>query len=227
MPDLRVFLVADDPLARAGLAVVLASLPDCIVAGQSAGDAGVQSALAVYRPDVVLWDLGWDAGRVSSSGSQTVAAGQGREPHTPVEQLAGLREDGYAVVVLLADAAYAAAVWAAGVRGLLPREASATTLGVSLQAVAQGLVVLAPAFVTALLPTRSEPPMPLTEALTRRELEVLQLVAEGLPNKTIADHLHISEHTVKFHLNALMGKLAAQSRTEAVVRATRLGLLLL
>jgi DNA-binding NarL/FixJ family response regulator len=65
------------------------------------------------------------------------------------------------------------------------------------------------------------------EALTPREQEVIQLLAEGLPNKTIADRLHISEHTVKFHVNAILSKLGAQSRTEAVVRATRLGLLLL
>ena len=58
-------------------------------------------------------------------------------------------------------------------------------------------------------------------------LEVLALLAEGLPNKTIAHRLNISEHTVKFHVNAIMGKLGAQSRTEAVVRATRLGLILL
>jgi DNA-binding NarL/FixJ family response regulator len=58
-------------------------------------------------------------------------------------------------------------------------------------------------------------------------MEVLRLLAEGLPNKAIAHRLGISEHTVKFHVNALLGKLGAQSRTEAVVRATRLGLILL
>ena len=63
--------------------------------------------------------------------------------------------------------------------------------------------------------------------LTPREHEVLGLVAEGLPNKSIADHLSISEHTVRFHVNSIMSKLGAQSRTEAVTRATRLGLLLL
>jgi DNA-binding NarL/FixJ family response regulator len=65
------------------------------------------------------------------------------------------------------------------------------------------------------------------EDLTPRELEVLGLLAEGLPNKAIGLRLGISEHTVKFHVNAVLGKLGAQSRTEAVVRATRLGLILL
>jgi DNA-binding NarL/FixJ family response regulator len=63
--------------------------------------------------------------------------------------------------------------------------------------------------------------------LTPREREVLQLLAEGLPNKTIASRLNISEHTVKFHVNAIMTKLGAQSRTDAVMRATRSGLILL
>ena len=67
----------------------------------------------------------------------------------------------------------------------------------------------------------------LVETLTPREIEVLQLLAEGMTNRAIAQRLEISEHTVKFHVNALMGKLHAQSRTDAVVRATRLGLLLL
>ena len=68
---------------------------------------------------------------------------------------------------------------------------------------------------------------PLVERLTARELAVLRLVAEGLPNKTIALRLGISEHTVKFHVNAILGKLGVASRTEAVVRATRLGLIFL
>jgi DNA-binding NarL/FixJ family response regulator len=58
-------------------------------------------------------------------------------------------------------------------------------------------------------------------------VEVLGLLAEGLPNKTIAERLGISPHTVKFHVNAILGKLGVQSRTEAVILANRLGLVLL
>ena len=61
--------------------------------------------------------------------------------------------------------------------------------------------------------------------LTPREHDVLRLLAEGLPNKGVASRLEVSEHTVKFHVNSIMGKLNAQSRTEAVILATRLGLL--
>ena len=65
------------------------------------------------------------------------------------------------------------------------------------------------------------------EPLTEREQEVLGLVALGLPNKTIAARLHISEHTVKFHVGSILAKLDAGSRTEAVTRAARRGLLTL
>ena len=67
----------------------------------------------------------------------------------------------------------------------------------------------------------------LIEPLTPREIEVLHLLAEGMTNRAIAQRLEISEHTVKFHVNAILGKLGAQSRTDAVVRATRLGVILL
>jgi DNA-binding NarL/FixJ family response regulator len=92
------------------------------------------------------------------------------------------------------------------------------------------IAVIEPDFVAALI-GEVEPPgdagQPLVEPLTPRELEVLRLMAEGLPNKGIAQRLEISEHTVKFHVNAILGKLGVESRTEAVVRATRLGLILL
>ena len=67
----------------------------------------------------------------------------------------------------------------------------------------------------------------LVEPLTPREAEVLQLLAEGLTNRRIAERLGISEHTAKFHVNAILGKLGARSRSEAIAQAARLGLLLL
>jgi two-component system nitrate/nitrite response regulator NarL len=130
------------------------------------------------------------------------------------------------LVILLSDPQQAADVWAAGARCLLLREAKAGQLLAALQAAGQGLVVFDPVLAGALLPDAPLNSASLVESLTPRELEVLQLLAEGLPNKTIARRLDISEHTVKFHVNAIMGKLNAHSRTEAVVRATQLGLIL-
>ena len=122
---------------------------------------------------------------------------------------------------------HAASIWAAGARGLLLRTSSPAGLAAALTAVAQGLAVLDPELTAAVSPVRDSAPPPLNVDLTPREQEVLQLLAEGLPNKAIADKLGISEHTAKFHINSILGKLSARSRTEAVTRATRLGLIVL
>jgi len=123
-------------------------------------------------------------------------------------------------VALLPDESQAVEAYMAGARGLLPRDTGSERLAAALLAAAQGLAVLDPALAVPVLGGRDQAVPALVEALTPRELEVLQLLAEGLPNKAIAHRLDISEHTVKFHVNAVMGKLGAQSRTEAVVRAT-------
>ena len=115
---------------------------------------------------------------------------------------------------------------------LLLKDAGPAELGAAIQAARQGLVVLDPAIarefaaVPPAAPSRSEVDEPV-EPLTARELQVLELLAHGLPNKTIAMELGISEHTAKFHVGAIMSKLGAASRTEAVALAARRGLLVL
>jgi DNA-binding NarL/FixJ family response regulator len=131
------------------------------------------------------------------------------------------------VLALLSDASEAVSAWNAGARGLLLRTASAETIASVAATLAEGLVVIDPLFAAQLFPARDQPPTQPIEELTPRELQVLRLIAEGQSNKEIARALGISEHTVKFHVNAILGKLNVQSRTEAVVHATRLGLILL
>lgn len=211
MPDIRVLIIADDRLVRAGLAALLAGQTGFAVAGQTAAGDALTGAAAVYQPDVWLWDLGW-------------------EPTAAIEQLAELGEPQRRVVALLPDGegSHAADAWAAGAQGLLLRDVETARLLAALAAVAEGLVVVEPALAAALRPAAGRPaPAAPLEGLTARELEVLRLMAEGLANKAIAHRLGISEHTVKFHINAILGKLGVQSRTEAVVHATRLGLIIL
>jgi DNA-binding NarL/FixJ family response regulator len=207
MTDLRILIVGDNPLARTGLAALLAGESGITVVGQVAGGDDLPEDLDLYKPDLVVWDLGW-------------------EPSSALEHLADVKEIGTPVIALLTDTSHTASAWNAGAVGLLLRDTDADQLLAALDAVAQGLMVLDPQLANE-LPRSERPPEAPAEALTPRELEVLQLLAEGLPNKTIARRLSISEHTVKFHLNAIMSKLGAQSRTEAVVRATRLGLIIL
>jgi DNA-binding CsgD family transcriptional regulator len=106
---------------------------------------------------------------------------------------------------------------AAGAEGVLSPAATAEQIAAALRAVAVGLHV-----------TEQPEVSPIdTEPLTHRELEVLHLLAEGVTNREIAQRLAISEHTVKFHVNAILTKLGAATRTEAVVHAARLGILTL
>jgi DNA-binding NarL/FixJ family response regulator len=113
----------------------------------------------------------------------------------------------------------------AGAQGVLLRSVSGERLIAALRALASGLGVFDPPLLRSVVATRPLPSE--TISLTPREAEVLGLIAEGLSNRLIADRLKISEHTVKFHVNAILAKLSAETRTEAVVLAARYGLLML
>jgi two-component system, NarL family, nitrate/nitrite response regulator NarL len=198
-------LVVGERLERTGLASLLSGQPGYTVVGQIGGEAALPSALELYRPDVVLWDMGWEAASLT-------------------ERVADLHVAGAQIVALVHDAASAGPLWAGGVSGLLLRDAETDAIVAALGAVAQGLHVVGPAL-RSVLGSAAAPAAPSGNVtLTAREQEVLRLLAQGLPNKEIARLLAISEHTVKFHINAVLGKLGAQSRTEAVVLAMRRGL---
>jgi DNA-binding NarL/FixJ family response regulator len=111
-------------------------------------------------------------------------------------------------------------------RAYLLKEATADELAAAVSAVARGLVVFDPSLATLIANRPHEHPLLLEgSVLSDREIEVLGLVAAGLPNKGIARQLGISEHTVKFHVGTILGKLGAASRTEAVTLAVRGGIL--
>jgi DNA-binding NarL/FixJ family response regulator len=113
------------------------------------------------------------------------------------------------------------------VRAHLPPDATASEVLAAVAAVGQGLVVLTQAQAERLLPARPRRhDLPrLIEALTPREIEVLRLMSDGLVNKEIAGRLGISEHTAKFHVASILGKLQASSRTDAVAQGMRRGLI--
>lgn len=111
----------------------------------------------------------------------------------------------------------------AGVRGVLPRDASTAEIAAAIEAAAAGLVVLHPEAVNAATTRRMA--IAQGEPLSPREIEVLRLVSDGSSNKAIAWKLSISEHTVKFHLNSILSKMHAGSRTEAVMLGLRRGLI--
>lgn len=119
----------------------------------------------------------------------------------------------------------------AGVKAVLPSNLTSVEIVAAIQAAAAGLVALHAGNLESVLPAINALPAvaseAFVEALTPREIEVLRLMAGGLGNKEISSRLGISEHTVKFHVASIMGKLGAGSRTEAVTLGLRHGLILL
>ena len=131
------------------------------------------------------------------------------------------------IVLLMTEqrtAAWANRALRAGVRGILPHNLSATTMHVALEAVAQGLTVLETSDHS--LRGNDGEAAEFVEPLTARERDVLEMLAQGRGNREIAAQLRISEHTVKFHVASILGKLGAATRTEAVSIALRRGLIL-
>lgn len=123
------------------------------------------------------------------------------------------------LLVLLADGADALEAIAAGARGAISRSSSPERIHAALRAIGEGLIVIDRE------PSRDAEP--LSDPLTAREQDVLELLAAGLTNKEIATRLGITDHTVKFHVNAILAKLGAETRTEAVVHAAKLGIVVL
>jgi len=195
----RIAIVAPSPVVRAGLEALLATTPGWEVAGSFADAAHVDSLTL----DVLVAAL-------------------------PVSGLPALA----APIVLLTSEGqpeWTAEALRSGVRALLPRDASAAAILAAVEAAANGLAVIDPQELEELL--GSPVPTDATDtdgvALTPRETEVLRMMADGAANKEIAWKLAISDHTVKFHVASVMGKLNASSRTEAVTRGLRRGLILM
>ncbi|HYO29203.1 MAG TPA: response regulator transcription factor [Thermomicrobiales bacterium] len=197
-------VAAPYPATRAGLMALLGSDPRIRPLRPQSAPGGSEPA-----PDVIVADL---------------SGGNDRTADDLAEAYPGAPQ-----VLLGADPAIQGPGLAAGPVAYLPLDADGPALVAAVWAVLAGLVVIDPE-VAGVARIHGHAPLPASagtpgEALTARELEVLALVAEGLPNKAIARELGISEHTAKFHVGSLLGKLGAGSRTEAVTLATRRGVL--
>ena len=198
---LRVLVVAAYPALRAGLVSLLASdrlLEPIATEGVELGDAG-------SAPSAIVVDYSTGEPEeilsIAEAFPQTALIMIGADPATDGPGLSG------------APVAY------------LPSDIDAAALTAAVRAAASGLIVLDPTVAGATGVHAHARANESGETLTARERQVLLLVAEGLPNKAIARELGISEHTAKFHVGSLLGKLGAASRTEAVTLATRRGIL--
>lgn len=207
---IRILLVASYASVRAGLHVLLADAEHCVIVGQASGSGELERLLPGLRPDVVLLDsrpgeVGHVVELLTGGTCGLVLLGDGQDEGLP-----------------LLNSALVGWAW-------LRKDADGTDLVAAIRVAAAGLVALDPAlmpFLTrAIVPARDDAPA--DETLTAREREVLQLMAQGLPNKQIAARLSVSLHTVKFHVASILAKLGVAGRTEAVTSGARRGLVLL
>lgn len=203
VPPIRILVADDHPVVRDGLTAMLATQPDFAIAGQAAdGLAAVEQARALV-PDVILLDLEMPG----LDGVEALRHIRAAVPEARVIVFTAFDTDERIV-----DAVRA------GAKGYLLKGAPREELFRAIRVTYAGGTLLEPIVASKLLRhvRTADNDGAQFEALTPREREVLQLLAQGRANKEIAATLGISERTVKYHVSAILGKLGAENRTEAV-----------
>ena len=205
--QIRILVVDDHPIVRDGLVAILSTQPDFTLIGAAADGREAVTLAATDHPDVILLDLEMPV----LDGVQTLQALRASDPTVKV----------LVFTVFDTDDRILAAV-RAGAQGYLLKGAPREEIFGAIRVIHAGGSLLTPLVASKLLHRVNQPT---TFALTPRELDVLRLLARGLPNKEIATSLVISERTVKFHVTALLHKLGASNRTEAVTIAAQQGVI--
>lgn len=216
-PALRVLVVDDQALIRAGFKMILDAEPDLEVVGEAANGLEAVRAAKELAPDVVLMDIRMpELDGIEATQRILTAAGE-RPPRVLVLTTFDANEHVYAAL-------------RAGASGFLLKDTPPERLADGLRTVARGEELLAPSITRRLIETfaaaeaQQSPPAPSgMDELTARELEVWGLVARGMSNGEIAEHLILGESTVKTHVGRLLMKLGLRDRVQAVVLAYESG----
>ncbi|HEX2375970.1 MAG TPA: response regulator transcription factor [Gaiellales bacterium] len=204
-PAIRVLLVDDHPVVRQGLRALLSTQDGIDVVGEAGDGEAAVAAAERLSPDVVLMDVVMPG----IDGVEALRRIGGRRPQTRVVMLTSYADERRAMEAV-----------DAGASGFLLKDASPRDVVAAIRAAHRGEAILHPSVAAKLLAERRRPPAAHAD-LTARELEVLRLIARGLPNKQIAAELHVSEKTVKTHVSAILRKLAVADRTQAAMYAVR------
>jgi DNA-binding NarL/FixJ family response regulator len=215
---IKVLLVDDQQLIRAGFRMILGAEPDLEVVGECSDGAQAVDSAARLRPDVVLMDIRMPEMDGIEATRRIIRAGA--DPPTRVLMLTTFDLDEYVYDALRA-----------GASGFLLKDVPAEQLADGIRLVANGEALLAPSATRRLIqefartsPVRREPPPAMTE-LTPRELEVFRLIARGRSNAEIASELFVGETTVKTHVTRILMKLGVRDRVQAVVLAYESGVI--
>ncbi|ADL47452.1 MULTISPECIES: response regulator [Micromonospora] len=203
----RLLLADDHPVVRAGLRAVLETEPGLVVVAEAATAEEAVTRAGEGDIDVVLMDLQFGKGMGGAEATARITA----RPEAPRVLI---------VTTYDSDADTLPAI-EAGATGYLLKDAPPEDLAAAVRTAAAGRTTLAPTVANRLMNRLRTP----GTALTRRETEVLALVADGLSNHSIGTRLHLTEGTVKSHLARIYAKLGVDSRTAAVASATELGLI--
>lgn len=204
-----ILIVDDHPVVRDGLVAILATQPDFVVVGEAGDGRDALQKAHDLHPDVILLDLEMPG----MDGVETLRQLRAQNAQARVIVFTAFDSDERIVTAVQA-----------GAQGYLLKGAPRQELFHAVRVVHSGGSLLQPIVASKLLRRVTQEPEPPQEALTARELEVLQAMAAGLQNKEIAAKLVISERTVKFHVSAILSKLGAGNRTEAVALAAQRGL---
>jgi NarL family two-component system response regulator LiaR len=204
MPPIQVFVVDDHAIFRRGLAALVQADARLAWAGEASGGSEAIRSIPAVRPDVVVVDMVMPA----RDGLKAVQALRPLLPHTR-----------FVALSCSLDGAAARAALDAGVTGYLLKTATPHELVQAIHAAYEGRRAVAPEVARAI--ASSERSSPLGGDLTRRERDLLALMACGLANQEISQRLDIGLPTVKFHVTNIMAKLQAENRTAAVLAALR------
>ncbi|HST26288.1 MAG TPA: response regulator transcription factor [Gaiellaceae bacterium] len=202
-------LIADDhPFVRHGLRTYLGTLDDMEVIGEAENGAEAAALTEQLVPDVVLMDLVMP----ELDGVEAIRRIREVAPSTKVIALTSFDDDEKVFPAIRAGAA-----------GYLLKDVHPAELAEAVRRASRGEALLAPSVAARLMQEVSAERAP-AASLTERELEVLRLIARGLPNKLIARELTVSEKTVKTHVSNILAKLHLADRTQAALYAVREGL---
>lgn len=213
MDGIRILIADDHTLFRGGLKALLASLPDAEIVGEAADGEEAIALAAQLQPDVVLMDIQMPG----VNGIEATRRILETSPHVGVLMLTMFEDD---------DSVFAA--MRAGARGYILKGAGQADLTRAIQAVASGEALFAPGVAQRLLTylgtPRSRSQERIFPELTEREREVLNLIAAGNNNATIASKLVLSPKTVRNHISNIFSKLQVADRAEAIIRAREAGM---
>lgn len=208
---IRILIADDHAIVREGLRALLATEPEMTLAGEAVDGEQAVDLFHSLQPDVTLLDLIMPR----MGGIEAISIIKQGNPNARILVITSFAEDEHVFAAIKA-----------GALGYLLKDASPHELLSAIRDVYQGEPSMSPTIALKLMKEIQRPPdLPLTEApLTEREVEILKLVAQGLPNMDIAETLVISERTVRTHVSNILGKLHLANRTQAALYALREGL---